>query len=317
MIPAVEAADLRAVASLAARSEARRAIQLLRLTRPRQWAKNLLVLSAPAAAGVLHEPEVAAAIVAFLAFTLASAGAYCLNDVHDASVDRLHPGKRSRPVAAGAVSIRSALLLGILLCLSGVAFAALAGDPGLAAIVTGYVALATSYTFVLKRFAFVDIFAIAAGFVLRMVAGAMAVSVPVSAWFLIVGSFGALLMVSGKRFGEQVRLGKDALLFRRSLAAYSRSYLLSLRTVFVTGTVLAYSLWAFEKGSLAGGGFPFFEVSIVPFMAGVFRYGMIVEQGRAIEPEEVVLRDGGLQIAGALWLALVMLGVYILHPPMT
>ena len=291
---------------------------LVRLTRPRQWGKNLLVLAAPVAAGVLHRPgELTAASVAFVAFTLAGAGVYCVNDVRDAPVDRIHPAKHRRPVAAGEVSARAATTLGIVLGVGGVAVSALLAEPALVAIVGGYVALTTAYTFLLKRFAFLDIMAIAAGFVLRLVAGAVAVSVPVSTWFLIVGSFGSLLMVSGKRFGEQVRLGPDALAVRRSLAVYSRSYLLSLRTVFVAGTVIAYVLWAFEKGSLAAGGFPFFELSIVPFAIGVLRYGMLVEQGRAVEPEEVVLGDRGLQAAGALWLALVVLGVYILHPPMT
>lgn len=107
------------------------------------------------------------------------------------------------------------------------------------------------------------------------------------------------------------------MLFRRNLAGYSRSYLLSLRTVFVAGTAIAYALWAFEKGALAGGGFPFFQLSIIPFLAGVLRYGMLVEQGRATEPEEVVLRDRGLQTAGGIWLTLVIAGVYVLHPPMT
>ena len=286
---------------------------LVALARPRQWVKNVLVFAAPGAAGVLDEPKhLAQASVAFVAFCLVASGTYFLNDAHDVVADRAHPKKRLRPIAAGNVTIRLARTVGILLALAGVLSGLVLGDWGLVAVLGAYVAVSVGYSHGLKEVAVVDLVAVASGFVLRAVAGAVATDVPISDWFFIVASFGSLFMVAGKRHAEQLDLGDDAGAIRSTLGVYSQSYLHYIRSVS-SGTVLvAYCLWAFEKADLAGGGFPWFQLSIVPFVVGILRYALLLDSGAGSAPEDLVLGDRALQVCGLVWVAVFACGVYLL-----
>ena len=192
---------------------------LLRLARPKQWVKNVLVFAAPGAAGVLDERgALVDTLLAFVCFCMAAAGTYFLNDVRDVEADRRHPTKRLRPVAAGTVPVGVATALGVLLLVGAIALGWAVRWP-LAATVAGYAALTTSYSAVLKHVAVVDVVAVAAGFVLRAIAGAAATGVPISDWFFIVTSFGSLFMVTGKRGAEAAEIGDDASAVRPSLAS--------------------------------------------------------------------------------------------------
>jgi len=288
---------------------------LLRLVRPRQWIKNLLVFAAPAAAGVLDDPsQLAHSVVVFVAFCLAASGTYCLNDVADAAADRHHPTKRDRPVASGEVAPPAAVALGIGLLVASALVAATTGKPAAVAIVGLYVALTTSYTYWLKHVAVLDMVVVTAGFVVRAVAGVVGTDVPVSDWYLIVASFGSLFLVAGKRTSE-LRLGEDAGQHRRSLDQYSPSFLLLVRAVALGITVLAYCLWAFEKADLAQSWFPWFEVSIVPFTALLLRYALAHETSELAGPEEIVLGDRQLQVIGLVWAGFLAAGVYLADTP--
>lgn len=283
---------------------------VVRLLRPRQWVKNVLVLAAPGAAGLLHEPDVLAdTALAFVAFSLAASGTYCLNDAADAEADRAHPTKRLRPVADGSVSVAAARLLGVVLLASSVAVAAAAGGWQLPLVVLGYVTLTTAYTAWLKHVAVVDLAAVAAGFVLRAIAGAVAADVVVSDWFLIVASFGSLFMVAGKRSAELAEEG-DVSSHRRVLSMYSTAYLTYIRSVASGVTLLAYTLLAFEKADVSAAAVPWFELSIVPFGLAILRYALRLDQGVGGAPEDVVLRDRTLQVLGLCWAVLAAFGVY-------
>ena len=288
---------------------------LVRLARPHQWIKNVLVLAAPAAAGVLDQGEpLAETAVAFGAFCLAASGTYYLNDAADVVADRAHPVKRRRPVASGVVPVGLAQVLGVLLVVAGIALAFAAGGYELPAVVAGYVALTTAYSLGLKGVAVVDLVCVAAGFVLRAVAGAVATDVPISDWFFIVASFGSLFMVAGKRHAEQLDLGELAAGVRPTLGAYTPSFLNYLSAVS-SGTVLvAYCLWAFERAAEVGGGFPWYQVSILPFVMGILRYALLLDAGRGAAPEDVVLGDRALQVIGVAWAICFGAGVYVLHP---
>ena len=283
---------------------------LVRTARPRQWLKNVLVLAAPLAAGVLGEPEVLGTVaVAFAAFCLVSSGTYFLNDARDADADRRHPVKRARPVAAGIVSVRLAVAVGIALLVAGFAVA-LAASPALLVAVAGYVVLTTTYTLWLKNVAVLDIATVAGGFFVRAIAGGVAAGVPLSRWFLIVASFGSLFIVAGKRYGEHAELGERRGEVRATLAHYSGAYLRYVWTLASGVTLAAYCLWAFEEAE-ARPGAPWFELSIVPFVLGILRYALLVEQGRGSAPEEIVLGDRTLQAIGLVWVALIGCGVYL------
>jgi decaprenyl-phosphate phosphoribosyltransferase len=283
---------------------------LVKLARPKQWAKNVLVFAAPGAAGVLDEPGfLADAVVAFVCFCLAASGTYYLNDARDADADRHHPTKRSRPVAAGTVPVNTAYIGGTVLLLASIGLAATVRWP-LLATVAGYVALTTGYSLWLKHIAVVDLVAVAAGFVLRAIGGATATDVPISDWFFIVTTFGSLFMVSGKRGAEAAEVGEGNSHTRPVLAAYTTSFSAYLRSVSSGAVLVAYCLWAFEKADAADASVPWYQLSILPFVLGILRYALVLDQGRGSAPEEVVLSDRVLQVIGVLWVAVFGLGVY-------
>jgi decaprenyl-phosphate phosphoribosyltransferase len=283
---------------------------LVKLARPKQWAKNVLVFAAPGADGVLdNRGPFIDSVIAFVCFCLAAAGTYYINDARDVEADRLHPKKRHRPIAAGVVPVSLAYVLGAVLIVSAVAVSFTA-SPELAATVAGYVVLTTAYSSVLKHVAVVDLVAVAAGFVLRAVAGAAATGVPISDWFFIVTSFGSLFMVSGKRGAEAKEMGAGASGFRAVLEAYSPSYTAYVRSVTSGAVLVAYCLWAFEKTDLSGASIPWYQLSILPFVMAVLRYALVLEQGRGSAPEEIILGDRTLQLIGLAWVIVFGIGVY-------
>lgn len=279
---------------------------VLRTARPRQWMKNLLVLAAPLAAGVLTDPDVLAPVLAAAALmVLASASIYLFNDVVDAEADRNHPTKRTRPVASGELPAGLAIGAGVVSALLALA-GALAMSTELAVTIAVYLAMQVSYVLGLKHQPVLDLAVVSSGFLLRAVAGGVAASVPLSQWFLIVAAFGSLYMVAGKRFSELHTVGADALT-RRSLTMYSESY---LRFVWGTAagiTITAYSLWAFEMAPASG--VPWQAISIFPFVIAMLRYGSDIDRGAAGEPEDVVLRDPVLLGVAAVWLLTFSLGL--------
>jgi decaprenyl-phosphate phosphoribosyltransferase len=283
---------------------------VVRTARPKQWLKNLLVVAAPGAAGVLTDPaQVARTAVAFVALCLTASGTYFLNDALDAEADRSHPTKRNRPVASGQLSVGFAKVMAAVLIVAGIGVAAPINGGQLAAVVGGYAVLTISYSLWLKHEPVVDLGAVAAGFVLRAVAGGVACNVPISNWFLIVAGAGSLFIVTGKRHAEQVTLGADSGAHRATLDEYSPGFLGFVRSVGASVTITAYCLWAFEVGHQVGDVL-WFRASIVPFVLAMLRYAHIIEQGGGGAPEEVVIEDRVLQVLGVLWLVTFVLGVH-------
>ena len=273
---------------------------LLRLARPQQWAKNVLVLAAPGAAGVLLEARsIVKTLIAFVCFCLAASGTYYWNDALDVEADRMHPKKRTRPVASGAVSVATAQRVGTGLLVAAIALSFTA-TWHLALVIGGYVFITMAYSTWLKHEPVLDLAAVASGFVLRTVAGGVAVGVPISNWFLIVAASGALFIVTGKRSAEQSELGIDAGLHRRALAQYSTAYLGYVRAMSSTIAILAYCLWAFEVSNRSGNPL-WFQLAIIPFVLGVLRYALLLDQGEGGAPEEVLLHDRVLLLIGLAW----------------
>lgn len=289
-----------------------RAAALVRAARPKQWFKNVLVLAAPGAAGVLQAESVRSAIaLAFVSLCLVASGTYMLNDVRDADADRRHPQKRRRPIASGAVPVPLALTAGAALIILGLAGAWVLGPAFLTAVAV-YVTLSLLYTAWLKDVAVLDIVVIASFFVIRAAAGGFAVDVPISRWFLIVASFGSLFVVAGKRHGERLELGAASGSIRATLGTYTDDYLRYVWTMATGVTLAAYCLWAFEQEELASlATVPWYELSILPFVLFVLRYALMIEAGRASAPEDVVLGDRALQLIGLAWAVVFGCGVYL------
>lgn len=283
---------------------------LIRTARPKQWIKNVLVAAAPGAAGILGQPSVLLdTAIAFVAFSLTASGTYFLNDALDVEADRAHEKKRHRPIAAGTVPVGLATGVGIGLLVLGIAVAFLA-NWRLALVVATYAVFTTSYSLWLKHVAVIDLGMVAAGFVLRLIAGAVAVDVKISVWFIVVGSFGSLFMIAGKRHAEHMELGIDRGGHRATLEEYSVEYLGYVRAVASGVAMVAYCLWAFDS-AIHRTGIAWFEVSIVPFILAFLRYALLIERGAGGAPEDVVLADRPLQVLAVLWVVLLGIGLYV------
>ncbi len=283
---------------------------LLRTARPRQWVKNLLVFAAPGTAGLLTEPGVlAVAVGAFGTFCLAASGTYFLNDALGVEADRLHPTKRRRPVATGAVGVGLATALGASLLLASVALSLALAGWRLGMVVTVYAVLQPIYSLWLRNVPVVDMAAVASGFVLRAIAGGVAVGVPISHWFLIVTSFGSLLLVSGKRTAEHIDLGEDRGSHRSTLGDYSLRFLHDLRSLSASVAVVAYCLWAFDRAETVSFSICL-QLSIIPFVLVTLRYSLLLDAGKGGSPEDLIFDDRALQVLGLVWLTAVAVGIY-------
>lgn len=287
-------------------------VAILVTARPRQWVKNALVIAAAGAAGALGHDDVPVRVgLAFVAFCLMSAGIYALNDSRDVAEDRLHPRKRYRPVAAGELEARDAVMIGTGWLLAGLILC-FSIRPLLGLVGAAYVALTISYTFFWRRVVVLDIVAVAAGFVLRALAGGVAAPVTLSRWFVLVVTAVALFVAAGKRQAELRRTSRAGAArlagTRRVLTRYSPNGLRLLLAGSGGLAVFAYCVWAFALPDIDG--VPWRPLTVIPFTACLLRYGMLVRGGAGESPEELLLSDGVLAVVGVIWLVLFALGVH-------
>ena len=280
---------------------------LLTAMRPRQWAKNALVV-APLlpAARALDADALLGAAVAFLMFCAASSAVYLSNDVIDREVDRAHPVKRNRPIACGLVTPRQALSTAAVLLVVAVALALNRG-PQLLLVLLVYLAVQAAYCLRLKHEPVLELACVTSGFLLRAVAGGVAAGIVLSDWFLLSAAFGSLFVAAGKRYAEALNGERTGARVRLVVTRYSITYLRFVWTLAATVVVSTYVQWAFEvraeTSSVWG------VVSCVPFVLALLRYGVVVDEGRGEEPEEVVLGDRVLLALGALWCGSLVLAV--------
>jgi len=281
---------------------------VLATVRPRQWVKNVLVIAAAGAAGALGHDDVPVRVtLAFVGFCMLASGVYAINDVRDAPEDRLHPRKRYRPVAAGELDAHAAIGLGLVLILAGLTLCAFV-RPLLAVVGGGYLALTLSYTLIWRQILLLDVIAVAGGFVLRAVAGGVTGPVALSRWFVLVVTCAAVFVAAGKRQAEWARTECDAGRRRRVLERYSANRLRLILAISGTGALFAYCVWAFQLPSVDG--IPWRPLTIVPFACCLLRYAALLRSGAGEAPEELLLSDRWLQIAGGGWLMLFALGVH-------
>ena len=280
----------------------RRRFALLRAMRPKQWLKNVLVGAAPLAAGTLFTAGVPRRVLlAFIVFCMISASVYLVNDVLDADNDRQHPLKSRRPVASGDLSPKTAVTAAIVLAAASIALS-LAVTWQLTVVVAAYAASSLAYSLGVKREPVFDLALVAAGFLLRAIAGGVAAGVPLSEWFLLVASFGSLFMVSGKRYADVLQANRSPQ-DGWEVVGYSASYLRFVWGLAATATIIAYALWAFQVGA-SHGRTGLAQASVVPFVLAVLRYAVDIDTGAAGAPEDVVLADRWLLVLGVAWLIL-------------
>lgn len=283
---------------------------LLKTARPKQWVKNILVLAAPASAGVVTQPEVIKASAgAFAAFVLASVGTYFVNDAADRDADRQHPTKRNRPIASGVIPLGFAWAFAAACIAAGIGLAFLVAGLPLALLITGYVTLTCSYSLYLKHVAVVDLACVAAGFVLRMVAGGIATNTVLSSWFITVAVFSSLLVVTGKRYAEIQEMGEGKTSSRAVLAHYTPNYLRMLVGISLAVATAAYCQWAFTHTD-GNSSLLWFQLSAVPWTLSLLRYALLLDQGHGGAPEDLLMSDRTMQILGLIWLITFGLAIY-------
>lgn len=268
----------------------------------------MLVFAAPCAAGVIDRPQIALeAVGAFLVMCLISSATYLVNDVRDREQDRQHPRKRSRPVASGALSPQTALWLACTLATTGV-LAAFLIAPGLGVVACAYLALTASYSLWLRHVVVADILVIAAGFVLRAVAGGVATDIYLSRWFVIVTACCAVYLVAAKRYAE-LREPVAVSDMRATLRLYSVAGLRLALLAAATLAGVAYAGWAFTRPSHV----LLYGLSIVPLLLWFGRYASLIGAGAGQAPEELILGDRTLLALSFMWSLLFLGGVYVGH----
>jgi 4-hydroxybenzoate polyprenyltransferase len=285
-------------------------LALLASLRPRQWVKNLFVFAGIIFSQQLLTPRVWPALAAFAIFCGLSGAIYLFNDVADADKDRLHESKRLRPVASGALPRGAAVGFGVLL-LAGCLAAAFRLSPAFGLVAFAYGALLTAYSVWLKHLVILDVLTVAAGFVLRAVAGAVAVDVEISGWLLICTILIALFLALGKRRHEYRSLTGDAAAHRPILAEYSEGFLDQMISVVTASTVTTYALYTMSPETVAK-----FHTRLLPLtlpfvLYGIFRYlYLLYRRDLGGNPSDLLVTDRGLLLDALLWMLATLAIIY-------
>jgi len=279
--------------------------------RPEQWTKNLLVFAGALFGGrLLHPADVGLAVATFGIFCALSGAVYLVNDWSDREGDRRHPLKRARPIAAGQLSAGAVLGTSAVLALGAIAAAALV-NTALAAVATGYLVLLLAYSAFLKHLVIIDALTIAGGFVLRAVAGAVAIEVPIGQWLLVCTTLLALFLALSKRRHELTLLAEGATDHRRILEEYTPYLLDQMIAVVTASTLVAYTVYATSPDTAGRLGSARLGLTIPFVLYGIFRYLYLVHQKRGGgSPAALLVTDRPLLACVALWAASVALILY-------
>ena len=282
---------------------------LVKLLRPRQWTKSLVCLAGAFFSGHLFEPYfLLRALAATAAFCAASSFVYIINDVLDRDRDRAHPRKRARPIPSGQVTVSQALIFSMVIFAVAIALGSLLGISVLG-ILAGYALLNVAYSAILKNLSLVDATVVAAGFILRIYAGTVAVSVSPSAWILLSTLFLALFLALGKRRAEINAASESpapAAATRAVLHKYNVVMLDRFCNICATLAIASYALF-----TVLGHANRSLIVTTPPVVMGIFRYLLLVERYQEGEaPDAILLKDWAIQLAILVWAILYVAVLY-------
>lgn len=282
---------------------------LFEVMRIHQWIKNLFVFAALIFAEQLFDfVVVGRSIGAFLLFSLTASGVYVLNDIFDKTLDENHPEKRNRPVAAQKMSIQTGYGWAFLLLLFGIGGGYILLGRAFCYVVLSYLVLNIFYSRWLKHIVIVDVLVVAVGFVLRAVAGAVAIHVYISPWLLIATFFLALFLILGKRRHELLTSGSQ---YRPVLKMYTPALLDGLLVMVTTAALVMYALYTMSERTIQNFGTEYLVYTIVFVVYGVFRaYYLIYEKDKGGAPTEMLLRDRPLQTNLLLWMITIIFIIY-------
>jgi 4-hydroxybenzoate polyprenyltransferase len=277
-------------------------IEIFKSLRPQQWIKNFFIFAPLVfSQNILNGPLLAKTAAAFAAFCLVSSAHYIFNDLRDLEEDRRHPVKSKRPLASGRLKKGPAVVALVLIGAAGLAVAAGLGLPFLL-LAAGYLVLQTAYSMWLKHVVILDVFVIAAGFLIRVVAGGVAIRVEISSWLLICTILLSLFLAMGKRRYELVLLDKDAASHRPILREYNTYLLDQMISVVTASTLLAYCLYTISAETVAKFGTRNLIFTVPFVLYGIFRYLYLIHQrAGGGTPESLIIRDKPLLVDIFLW----------------
>jgi len=284
---------------------------IFKTMRPRQWTKNLLVFAALIfSRNLFNLPLTGQVTIAFIIFCLLSGSVYILNDLIDLQADRSHPKKSTRPLASGRLKPTAAIIAGAVIVIISLAAAFLL-NINFAFTALGYFMLQVGYSLVLKHVVILDVLAVATGFVLRAIAGAEVISVPISSWLLICTILLALFLALGKRRHEILLLEDNAVHHRKILYEYSPDLLDQMISVVTASTVVAYALYTMSDDTIAKFNTENLKYTIPFVLYGIFRYLYLIHQrSEGGSPERILFDDKPLLINILLYLATVWFFTY-------
>jgi decaprenyl-phosphate phosphoribosyltransferase len=277
-------------------------LSIIKLLRPNQWIKNLLLMFPLFFAGKLFDTHLRSNVIpAFISFSLAASCCYIINDIIDRDTDKNHESKRNRAIARGDISIPLALILAFSLYLISMLIASTVSRRFEGFLII-YLLVSCAYTFYFKNVVLVDIFFITFGFIIRLLSGGEAVRISVTSWLFLTVFLVSLMLGAGKRLGELVSLGDGAHKHRKNLIYYSHSFLEGLLWFSAAAAMVTYALYTVERENGL-----FYTVPLAAF--GLIRYIYIVKQGRG-DPTEALLFDKQILGVGVLWACLIGLIIY-------
>jgi len=277
----------------------------VRLVRPRQWIKNLVVFAGLLFTGRFgHLTELEKMAGLFVIFCVISAAGYIVNDVLDRRLDLEHPTKRRRPIAAGRIRPVTAIVVAAALLAAGMAGAVMLGWQVML-VTAAYLALTLAYSIVLKHRVIVDLLAIAAGFLLRALAGTVCLGVELSPWLFVCLSFLSLMLGLGKRRHEIGLLNAEAANHRPVLSQYSRSYIDQMLMMMAASSIITYAIYTINSSTARQHPALVYTVPLVLY--AVMRYVYLVQHfERGGQPEEIFLTDRPMGLIVILWSLMVM-----------
>ena len=273
----------------------------MQIMRPKHWTKNMFVFAALVFGQQMTVPlAVGRAVGAFFCFCLAASAIYIFNDIIDCDTDSLHPEKRKRPIAAGSVSINSAIMVSAfcaaLAIIGGFVLARI-----LAVVILSYIALMILYSLLFKRMMILDCVVISIGFCLRAIAGAVVLGVFISPWLIICTFALCLFLAFSKRRGEIILLGENSDSFRQTLAGYTPELLTHMLDVSIGLAVICFLLYAMDDQTLRIFGTNNLVYTTPLVLYCIFRFSLLIQQGTYSDPLQLIYKDLPFQIGLVLW----------------
>jgi decaprenyl-phosphate phosphoribosyltransferase len=285
-------------------------MKLLRIMRPKHWTKNIFVFAALVFGRQITVPlAVGRAIGAFFCFSLAASAIYIFNDIIDRGTDSLHPDKRKRPIAAGTVDVKSAVVLSVLCAAAAIVGGAVL-SRNFAVVILAYIVLMVLYSLLFKRMMILDCVVISTGFCLRAIAGAVAVGVFISPWLIICTFALCLFLAFSKRRGEIILLGENSESFRQTLAGYTPELLAHMLDVTSGLAVVCFLLYAMDDQTLRIFGTNNLVYTTPLVLYCIFRFSLLIQQGTYSDPLQLIYKDLPFQIGLVLWILSCIVIIY-------